>query len=56
MIQKMARRLGKTVVVATTHSDLLEDFQPDIVVEKDFENEVKVTNRDFKPAREVEGI
>jgi len=48
LIQKMARRLGKTVVVATTHSDLVEDFQPDILVEKGFENDVKVTNLDFQ--------
>jgi ABC-type transport system involved in cytochrome c biogenesis ATPase subunit/N-acetylglutamate synthase-like GNAT family acetyltransferase len=49
LIQKVARRLGKTVVAATTHSDLIEDFQPDIVVEKGFEKNVKVTNVDFKP-------
>jgi len=49
LIQKMARKLGKTVVVATTHSDLIEDFQPDILVEKGFENDVKVTNLGFQP-------
>jgi len=51
LIQKVARKLRKTVVVATTHSDLIEDFQPDIVVEKGFEKDVKVTNTDFKPRR-----
>jgi ABC-type transport system involved in cytochrome c biogenesis ATPase subunit len=40
LVQKTARKLGKTVVVATTHSDLMEDFQPDILVEKGFERDV----------------
>jgi len=43
LIQKTARRLGKTVVVATTHQDIIEDFQPDIVIEKGFERDVKVS-------------
>ena len=42
LIQKVARKLGKTVVVATTHHDLVEDFQPDILVKKGFENDVNV--------------
>jgi len=49
LIQKTARKLGKTLVVATTHSDLIEDFQPDILVEKGFEKDVTVTNLDFEP-------
>ena len=47
LIQKVARKLGKTVVVATTHQDLVEDFQPDIVVEKGFENEVEVISKEI---------
>ncbi|MGO8805529.1 MAG: ParB N-terminal domain-containing protein [Candidatus Bathyarchaeia archaeon] len=46
--QKLARKLGKTVVVATTHEDLLDDFQPDITVRKGFEGEVTVDRRDFE--------
>jgi ABC-type transport system involved in cytochrome c biogenesis ATPase subunit/N-acetylglutamate synthase-like GNAT family acetyltransferase len=49
LVQKTARKLGKTLIVATTHSDLLEDFQPDILVEKGFEKDVKVTGIEFKP-------
>lgn len=49
LVQKTARKLGKTLVAATTHCDLMEDFQPDILVEKGFERDVKVTNLDFKP-------
>jgi ABC-type transport system involved in cytochrome c biogenesis ATPase subunit/N-acetylglutamate synthase-like GNAT family acetyltransferase len=40
--QKVARKLGKTVVVATTHDDLVGDFQPDVVVRKGFEGDVEV--------------
>ena len=46
--QKLARKLGKTVVVATSHEDLSDDFQPDITVIKGFEGEVTVDRRDFE--------
>jgi ABC-type transport system involved in cytochrome c biogenesis ATPase subunit/N-acetylglutamate synthase-like GNAT family acetyltransferase len=42
LFQKVARRLGKTVVVATAHDDLVGDFQPDVVVRKGFEGDVEV--------------
>jgi ABC-type ATPase with predicted acetyltransferase domain len=42
LFQKVSRKLGKTVVMATAHDDLLEDFQPDIVVRKGFEGDVEV--------------
>jgi len=51
LIQKVARKLGRTVVVATTHRDLMEDFQPDIIIEKGFERDVQVTNNDFASKR-----
>jgi len=47
LLQKVARKLGKTVIVATTHRDLAEDFYPDILIEKGFEREVQVINNDF---------
>ena len=43
LVQKVARKLGKTVVVASTHDDFLADFQPDIVVKKGYERDVEVT-------------
>ena len=49
LFQKVARKLGKTVVVATTHDDLIEDFQPDVIVEKGFESDVKVSRSEVKP-------
>jgi len=58
LIQKVARRLGKTVVVATTHEDLVEDFQPDVLVYKGFEKDVEVTRKEseHKPCSVCEKI
>jgi ABC-type transport system involved in cytochrome c biogenesis ATPase subunit/GNAT superfamily N-acetyltransferase len=49
LFQKVARKLGKTVVVATTHEDLIDDFQPDIVVRKGFEGDVEVVRNKVEP-------
>lgn len=46
LFQKVARKLGKTVVVATTHEDLVEDFQPNVIVEKGFESDVKAVRNE----------
>jgi ABC-type lipoprotein export system ATPase subunit/GNAT superfamily N-acetyltransferase len=43
LLQKVARRMGKTVIVASTHSDFFDDFQPDILVKKGYERDVVVT-------------
>jgi ABC-type lipoprotein export system ATPase subunit len=43
-IQKTARKLGKTLVVATTHEDLLRDLKPDIWIRKLFGERVEVRN------------
>jgi ABC-type lipoprotein export system ATPase subunit/N-acetylglutamate synthase-like GNAT family acetyltransferase len=49
--QKVARKLGKTVVVATTHDDLFEDFQPDLMIKKGFEGDVEVVKNEVEPKR-----
>ena len=41
-LQKVARRLGKAVVVATTHGDLFEDLKPSVHVHKRFGREISV--------------
>jgi len=51
LIQKVARKYGKTVVVATTHRDLIEDFQPDVIVEKGFERDIEVSRSNFAPKK-----
>ena len=41
-VQKLARKLGKAVVAATTHVDLLEDLSPSVHIHKRFGREVTV--------------
>jgi len=41
-IQKHARRLGKSVVVATTHTDLFEDLKPSVHIHKGLGKKVQV--------------
>ncbi|MGI0084003.1 MAG: ATP-binding cassette domain-containing protein, partial [Nitrososphaerales archaeon] len=40
--QKTARKLGKTLVLATTHEDILLDVKPDVWVRKGFGDSVRV--------------
>jgi ABC-type ATPase with predicted acetyltransferase domain len=51
LVQKIARNLGKTVVVATTHNDLVDDFQPDILVEKSYERDVNIIKLEAQPRK-----
>ncbi|WLR90984.1 ABC transporter [Shinella zoogloeoides] len=44
-IQKVARRLGKTFMVATTHTDLGEELGPDLTITKRFREKVDVERR-----------
>lgn len=41
-LQKTARRNGKTVIVATTHTDMVPDLGPDIYVEKRYREKLRV--------------
>jgi len=41
-VQKLARKLGRGVFVATCHTDLLEDLKPNVHVHKRFGKEVSV--------------
>lgn len=41
-VQKIARKLGKAVLAATTHTDLFEDLKPSVHVHKRFGKEVQV--------------
>lgn len=41
-VQKVARALGKAVIVATTHTDLLEDLSPNVRVHKRFGKEISI--------------
>ena len=48
-VQKLARKLGKAVVAATTHMDLLEDLAPSVHIHKRFGKEVTVKYYPNKP-------
>lgn len=41
-MQKLARQLGKAVIVATTHIDLFRDLKPSVYVHKRFGREIRV--------------
>ena len=41
-IQKIARKLGATLIVATTHRDMVDDLAPDLYIEKQYQDKVKV--------------
>jgi uncharacterized protein len=41
--QKVARKAGKTFIVATTHTDLVEALGPDLIVRKRYQDRVEVT-------------
>lgn len=41
-LQKQARRVGATVIVATTHRDLLEELAPNLLVDKRYQDKVEL--------------
>lgn len=43
-IQKIARKVGATLIVATTHRDMVEDLAPDLYIEKRYQDKVKVSD------------
>jgi len=49
-IQKLARRSGATLAVATTHTDLEEDLNPSILIRKGWGEEIDI---DYRPNREA---
>jgi ABC-type lipoprotein export system ATPase subunit len=51
-IQKLARRSGATLVVATTHLDLEEDLNPSIVIRKGWGEDIEV---DYRTNEEAPG-
>lgn len=47
--QKLARAKGVTLMVATTHTDMIEELGPDLLVEKRFQNRVELTRKPAQP-------
>lgn len=44
-LQKTARRTGKTVVVATTHTDMVPDLSPDLFINKKYREKISIEQK-----------
>lgn len=51
-VQKVARALGKALVLATTHQDLFEDLKPSVHVHKRFGKEISIVYYTNEPLAE----
>ncbi|RLI44033.1 ABC transporter ATP-binding protein [Candidatus Bathyarchaeota archaeon] len=51
-LQKLARKQGKAVLVATTHTDLFEDLSPSVHIHKKFGKEISVNYYPNAPTKE----
>ncbi len=51
-LQKLARKMGKAVIAATTHGDLFEDLNPSVHVHKRFGEEIAINYYENSPAEE----
>lgn len=45
-VQKTARKAGKTVIVATTHTDMVDDLSPDLYIEKRYREKLRIEKMD----------
>jgi len=50
-VQKLARKLGRAVVAATTHTDLFDDLNPSVRIHKRFGKEITVNYYPNKPRK-----
>lgn len=41
-MQKIARKVGATLMVATTHTDMVEDLAPNLYIEKRYREKIKI--------------
>jgi ABC-type ATPase with predicted acetyltransferase domain len=44
--QKVARKAGKTLLLATTHTDMIEELGPNLVIRKRFQDRIEIEQRD----------
>jgi len=51
-VQKLARQLGKAVLAATTHTDLVEDLKPSVHIHKRLGKEIQVQYHTNEPLKE----
>lgn len=50
-LQRIARKVNATVIVATTHNDMVEDLNPNITIDKRYREKVSIVKSDdeYKP-------
>jgi ABC-type phosphate/phosphonate transport system ATPase subunit len=41
-VQKTARKVGATLIVATTHTDMVQDLGPDLYIEKRYREKLRI--------------
>lgn len=41
-LQKIARKVGATLIVATTHTDMVDDLAPNLYIEKRYREKIKI--------------
>lgn len=44
-LQKIARRHNKTLILATTHTDLIDELGPDLIIRKRFQDRIEVERK-----------
>lgn len=49
-VQKTARKVGATVIVATTHTDMVPDLAPDLFIEKRYREKLRVETKATLPS------
>lgn len=45
-LQRTARKFNATLMVATTHNDMVQDLQPDLIIEKRYREKIKLIKKD----------
>jgi ABC-type ATPase with predicted acetyltransferase domain len=45
-VQKTARKVGTTVIVATTHTDMVPDLSPDLFIEKRYREKLRIETQE----------
>jgi GNAT superfamily N-acetyltransferase len=51
-VQKIARQLGKAVLAATTHTDLLKDLSPSLHIHKQFGRKIQIHHHPNQPPKQ----
>lgn len=55
-LQKTARRTGKTVIVATTHTDMVPDLSPNLYINKRFREKIEIKKSEESPLNALEQL